>query len=159
MALTLNHYTIRTTDIDACRNFYANVLGLTEGPRPAFHFPGAWMYRGDHGDFANAVVHIISVDQQTTDGLQGTGAIDHIAFNAEGLAAMLAHLDESAVLFQERTVPGIGLHQLFLLDPQGIMVELNYPAGEKATIDAAAVFSSGKPAAGIPVYHADAETK
>ena len=161
MALTLNHYSIRTTDIDACRDFYAQVLGLTVGPRPAFPFPGAWMYRGDHGDYANAVVHIIGIDRQKTDGLQdylgdrdetglqGTGAIDHIAFNADGLAAMLAHLNAGAVPFRERSVPGIGLHQLFLHDPLGIMVELNYPAAEKAAVDAAAALAAAAPAAGM----------
>lgn len=154
MALTLNHYSIRTTNIDACRDFYANVLGLTVGPRPTFPFPGAWMYRGDHADYANAVVHIIGVDKQKTDGLQdylgareetaaeGTGPIDHIAFNTDGLAAMLAHLNAGAVPFRERTVPGIGLHQLFLHDPLGIMVELNYPASEKAAVDAAAALAA-----------------
>lgn len=164
MALTLNHYSIRTTDIDACRDFYANVLGLTVGPRPAFPFPGAWMYRGDHADVANAVVHIIGIDKHKTDGLQdylgardetglqGTGAIDHIAFNADGLATMLAHLNASAVPFRERSVPGIGLHQLFLHDPLGIMVELNYPAAEKAAVDAAAALAAAAPsAAATPV--------
>ena len=47
MALALNHYSIRTTDLDACRAFYENVLGLTVGPRPEFPFPGLWMYAGD----------------------------------------------------------------------------------------------------------------
>ena len=148
MALTLNHYSIRTTDIAACRDFYQNVLGLTVGPRPDFPFPGAWMYRGDHGDIVNAVVHIIGVDPKRSEGLQdylgdrdeaglqGTGAIDHIAFFADGLGAMLAHLKQINVRYTERTVPGIGLHQLFLHDPQGIMVELNYPAAEKTALDA-----------------------
>ena len=54
MALTLNHYSIRTTDLEASRRFYADVLGLTVGPRPDFPFPGLWMYRGDHADVANA---------------------------------------------------------------------------------------------------------
>ena len=149
MALTLNHYSIRTTDVDASRDFYAHVLGLTVGPRPDFPFPGVWMYRGDHADMNNAVVHIIGIDQKKTPGLhdylgerpeaglQGTGAIDHIAFNADNLGAMLAHLNTHATPFRERTVPGIGLHQLFLHDPQGVMVELNYPAAEKAALDAA----------------------
>ena len=150
MALTLNHYSIRTTDIDVSRDFYAKVLGLTVGPRPDFPFPGAWMYRGDHGDVANAVVHIIGIDKSKTDGLkdylgtreeaglQGTGAIDHIAFFADGLAGMIDHLKATGTPYRERTVPGIGLHQVFLDDPQGVMVELNYPAAEKAALDTAA---------------------
>lgn len=149
MALTLNHYSIRTQDIDACRNFYQNVLGLTVGPRPAFPFLGAWMYRGDHADIANAVVHIIGIDKTDASGLNdylgartdadlpGTGAVDHIAFFADGLQAMVTHLKTSGVVFRERTVPGMGLHQVFVHDPEGVMVELNYPAAEKAAIEAA----------------------
>jgi catechol 2,3-dioxygenase-like lactoylglutathione lyase family enzyme len=149
MALTLNHYSIRTLDLEACRDFYVNVLGLTVGPRPAFPFPGLWLYRGDHASYANAVVHIIGIDRNDAEGLKrylgdrdesalkGTGAIDHIAFFADGLAAMLAHLHAKRVGYRERTVPGLGLHQVFLDDPNGVVIELNYPAEEKKALDAA----------------------
>lgn len=148
MTLTLNHFSVRTLDLEATRDFYQRVLGLTVGPRPAFPFPGAWMYRGDHGDIANAVVHLIGMDPEDPDGLkaylgdrdvaslQGSGAVDHVAFFASGLAAMLAHLREQGVSVRERTVPNIGLHQLFLEDPNGVVVELNYPAAEKAALEA-----------------------
>jgi catechol 2,3-dioxygenase-like lactoylglutathione lyase family enzyme len=143
VALTLNHFTIRTTDLEATRRFYADVLGLTVGPRPAFPFPGLWMYRGEHADVANAVVHVIHLDGSDTvglqaylgdakDGVKGTGAVDHIAFFADGLAAMLAHFAKNQVKFEERTVPSIGLHQLFLHDPSGVKIELNYPAAEQS---------------------------
>ncbi|MBC7413333.1 MAG: glyoxalase, partial [Herminiimonas sp.] len=46
-------------------------------------------------------------------------------------------LKTSGVVFRERTVPGMGLHQVFVHDPEGVMVELNYPAAEKAAIEAA----------------------
>ncbi len=70
MALTLNHFSIRTTDLEASRRFYADVLGLTVGPRPDFAFPGFWMYRGDHADYANAVVHLIGIDATDPQGLK-----------------------------------------------------------------------------------------
>ena len=148
MALTLNHFSIRTTDLDASRRFYADVLGLSVGPRPDFPFPGLWMYRGDHGDVANAVVHLIGIDRSDPDGLKkylgdrdeaalaGSGAVDHIAFFADGLAAMLAHLKRQSVAYRERTVPSIGLHQLFLEDPCGVVIELNFPAAEKRALGA-----------------------
>jgi catechol 2,3-dioxygenase-like lactoylglutathione lyase family enzyme len=146
MTLTLNHFSIRTTDVERTRNFYERVLGLTGGPPPDFPFPGAWMYRGDHGDIANAAVHIIGIDPEDAKGLQnylggrdppslkGTGAIDHIAFFATGLAAMKEHLHALGVPVRERTVPNIGLHQIFLDDPNGVVVELNYPAAEQAAL-------------------------
>lgn len=144
MALTLNHFSIRTLDLQATREFYEGVLGLTVGPRPPFPFPGLWMYAGDHGSIANAVVHIIGIDANDPEGLKrylgdrdisslrGSGAVDHLAFFAEGLTGMLAHLKALGVPVRERTVPAIGLHQLFLDDPNGVVVELNYPAAEKA---------------------------
>ena len=144
MTLTLNHFSIRTADLDASRRFYADVLGLTDGPRPAFPFPGHWMYRGDHADYANAVVHLIGIDRVQPDGLQGylgdraettlagSGAVDHIAFFATGLAEMLVHLRGLGIAIRERTVPSIGLHQVFLDDPCGVVIELNYPAAERA---------------------------
>jgi len=144
MALTLNHYSIRTADLAASRRFYETVLGLTVGPRPDFPFPGLWMYRGDHADMANAAVHVIGIDPTDASGLArylgergadsraGTGALDHVAFYAEGLGTMLAHLKQLGIEPRQRTVPSIGLHQLFLDDPNGVVVELNYPASERA---------------------------
>ena len=146
MALSLNHFSIRTTDMAATRNFYETVLGLTVGPRPDFPFPGLWMYNGDHAHVANAMVHIIGIDKNNPDGLKqylgemeesklhGSGAVDHIALMTTGLATMLAHLKEIGVPCRERTVPSIHLHQVFLTDPSGIVIELNYPAGEKVAI-------------------------
>ena len=142
MALTLNHFSIRSTDLAACERFYVGVLGLTVGPRPDFPFPGLWIYRGDHADPANAVVHIIGKDKAAPQGLdnylgerdeatlQGSGAVDHIAFFATGMAAMRAHLEADAIPYRHRVVPAIGLQQIFLTDPCGVVIELNYPADE-----------------------------
>ena len=148
MTLSLNHFSIRTLDLEAARAFYERVLGLTVGPRPDFPFPGLWMYRGDHGDIANAVVHIIGMDANDPQGLKaylgerdasslrGSGAVDHVAFFATGLAAMRAHLRQLQVPVRERTVPDLGLHQVFLDDPHGVVIELNYPAAEQAAAGA-----------------------
>lgn len=154
MSYSLNHFSIRTTDLDATRVFYETVLGLTVGPRPPFPFPGLWLYNGDHASVANAMVHVIGIDKNDPNGLKqylgdrdiaslhGTGAVDHIALMTTGLEAMLAHLKRLGVPCRERTVPAIGLHQLFLDDPCGLVIELNYPADEKINLDARAAGAS-----------------
>ena len=154
MALTLNHFSIRSTDLAACERFYADLLGLKVGPRPPFPFPGLWLYAGDTQVWANAAVHIIGIDPLDPEGLkaylgdrdeaslQGTGCVDHVAFFATGLSATLAKLRARGLDGRERTVPLLNLHQVFVDDPNGVVVELNFPAAEKAALDAAATAGS-----------------
>ena len=40
-ATAMNHFTILTDDVPMTVAFYRELLGLTEGPRPPFDFPGA----------------------------------------------------------------------------------------------------------------------
>jgi len=68
------------------------------------------------------------------DAGAGTGAIDHIAFRATGLRAMLEHLKKEKVAFSQRRAHGQALFQLFLYEPNGIKIELNYAAEEAAGI-------------------------
>jgi catechol 2,3-dioxygenase-like lactoylglutathione lyase family enzyme len=137
----LAHFSVRTANLDASRAFYTSILGFTEGFRPAFDFPGAWLYRGgDEADFG--VVHLIGIDLNDPQGLvdylgdkdvaslQGSAAVDHVAFLATDLPDMHRRLRAAALSFRERTVPGLGLHQVFVEDPSGITIELNYPASE-----------------------------
>lgn len=147
MTLALNHFSIRTTDLNSTRTFYEGALGLTVGPRPAFPFPGVWLYNGAHTDVANAMVHVVGIDFNDPEGLKqylgdrdisslrGSGAVDHIALFATGLQAKLENLTKLGIAVRERTVPSIGLHQLFLDDPNGVVIELNYPAEEKTALD------------------------
>lgn len=122
----LDHYNVRTTDLAATRRFYCDLLGLTEGFRPNFNFPGAWLYSG-----AEPVVHVSAKDAEPPAS-PGTGTVDHIAFAATGLADMRARLSAAGFPFREREVPNLGLRQVFVHDPNGVLIELNYPANEAA---------------------------
>ena len=140
----LDHYSIRTLDVEASRRFYTGVMGFTVGFRPPFKFPGLWLYNGAQYPETTGVVHLIGIDRDDPQGLkdylgdrdleslQGTGTGDHMAFTATGLADMRARLVEHGVAFRERTVPSLGIHQVFFEDPSGVTLELNYPAAEAA---------------------------
>ena len=141
----LSHYSVRTLDLEATRRFYTEVMGFSVGPRPPFKFPGLWLYRGSHDSYDNAIVHIVGIDPHDPQGLKdylgdrdtstltgGTGTFDHIAFAATGLGDMLDRLRKKNIAYRERAVPDLGLHQVFLDDPSGVVIELNYPAGENA---------------------------
>jgi catechol 2,3-dioxygenase-like lactoylglutathione lyase family enzyme len=133
----IEHFLVASDDIDATRDWYARVLGMKSGPHPDFGFPVHWMYV-DNID----IVHIgpsakqageiqkkyLGRTSQKTD--EGTGALDHIAFRATGLRRMLEHLRREKVPFSQRRANGQALFQLFLYDPNGIKIELNYAAQE-----------------------------
>src|SRR4051812_39327610 len=133
----IEHLLIAADDIDATRDWYTRVLGMTSGAHPYFGFPVHWMYIGDVD-----VVHIgpsakIAGDIQkkylgrtSQATAQGTGAIDHIAFRASGLRDILEHLRREKISFSQRRANGQALFQLFLYDPNGIKIELNYAAEE-----------------------------
>lgn len=114
----LDHCTIKTADLDASVAFYSEILGLRNGLRPPFGFPGAWLYCGE-----DPVVHLIGGSRRAE---AGTGAIDHIAFRASGLEEYTRRLRERGIPFKERDVPGQALHQVFLEDPDGVAIEINF---------------------------------
>ena len=133
----IEHFLVASDDIDATRDWYARVLGMTSGPHPDFGFPVHWMYLGQ-----NDVVHIGPSARMAGDIQKkylgrtsqangaGTGALDHIAFRATGLRGMLEHLRLEKISFTQRRANGQALFQLFFHDPNGIKIELNFDAAE-----------------------------
>jgi len=141
----VDHYSIRTLDLEAARRFYTEVIGLKEGPRPPFDFPGYWLYSGEPpGYLSNAaknygLVHLMGPAKGLTEYLGGkdaaslkggTGPLDHVAFAATGRDAMVERCRRHQVEFFERDVPLLGIRQMFVKDPDGVTIELNYPASE-----------------------------
>lgn len=118
----MNHFTILTDDVPRTVRFYAELLGLAEGFRPNFDFPGAWLYSGD-----NAVLHVIGGRSRAE---LRPGVIDHVAFSAAGLAETLASLTARGVVHTCRRQTGSGVWQVFVHDPNGVRVELDFAAGE-----------------------------
>ena len=118
--LNLNHYNIRTHELEKTRQFYEEVAGLRVGDRPPFDFPGYWLYGGDD----TPILHLVGVDQPTG---RHEGAMDHIAFQCVDLDGMKRKLDKLGVEYQQRTVAMGQVTQLFLTDPHGIRLELNFP--------------------------------
>ncbi len=134
---TFEHVLILAKDMARTCDFYVDVLGLKEGARPPFPFPGHWLYLGD-----TACIHIAQASAEANEDQRayldhragpadgGTGAIDHIAFTATGLADTIRRLEARGLPLRQRTVPEQGLVQIFLQDPDGITIELNFAAHE-----------------------------
>lgn len=125
----LQHYTIEPADLERAKDFYCDVLGLEVGERPAMGFPGYWLYSG-----GAATVHLLGA-RQPAEGIvmrgpdttfDNTGRLDHIAFAATDIEEVRERLRARNTAFREQTFPEFGLTQIFLHDPDGVAVELNF---------------------------------
>jgi catechol 2,3-dioxygenase-like lactoylglutathione lyase family enzyme len=115
---SLDHYTVCVSDLNVSVKFYEEILGLKSGPRPNFGFPGAWIYLGDA-----PVVHLIAGRESKTSE---TGSFDHIAFRGTSVEDTIGRLEEQGIAFRRNEIEDFGLTQLFIHDPDGVMVELNF---------------------------------
>ncbi|TFZ02530.1 glyoxalase [Ramlibacter henchirensis] len=118
----LNHFTVITEDLPRTLDFYVNVLGLEQGPRPDLGFAGAWLYAG-----AAPILHVYA-DRRIPPGV--AGVIDHMAFSAKGLKQVKARFDERGLKYDLRQQKGSGTWQLFCHDPSGAKVELDFDPAE-----------------------------
>jgi catechol 2,3-dioxygenase-like lactoylglutathione lyase family enzyme len=123
-ATGMNHFTVLTDDVPATVGFYCELLGLTDGPRPPLGFPGAWLYTG-----GVAVLHIVGGRPKSE---LRAGVIDHMAFSASGLRATVEQLEAKGLKYQCRQQMGSGVWQVFVHDPNGARVELDFAADEPA---------------------------
>ncbi|MGE5668443.1 MAG: VOC family protein [Betaproteobacteria bacterium] len=119
---TMNHFTILTDDVPASVGFYRDLLGLIDGPRPPFDFPGAWMYAD-----GVPILHIVG---GRPAGELRAGVIDHMAFSATGLADTLARLSARGIGYSCRRLPGGQTWQLFFNDRNGARIELDFAGDE-----------------------------
>jgi len=110
----LHHVSINVSDVDAARDFYTRVLGLTERTdRPDFDFGGAWL------DVGGQQVHLIEAEVPPEYG-------QHFAVAVTDLDAVVAELRGLGVAVTGPVPVGRG-RQAFVNDPSGNRVELQQP--------------------------------
>ena len=117
----LQHINIRATDVERARDFYVRILGLHVGDRPPFASTGYWLYLG--GD---PIIHLVQKTPDERPGAANTGAIDHIAFRGVDLEGTRQALAHEGIAFREAVVPRDKSVQLFVDDPDGVRIELNF---------------------------------
>jgi catechol 2,3-dioxygenase-like lactoylglutathione lyase family enzyme len=124
----LDHINIITADLDGSARFYGELFNLERrnAPPPLTPENAQWMF----DDAGRAIIHINSVDCPRTYEREvapgPTGSIHHIALNCSGHAEMIARLDARGLAHQDNLVAAIGLRQIFTLDPNGVLLELNF---------------------------------
>ncbi len=125
----LDHINIITDDLDGTARFYEDLLGLErrDAPSPLTPQSAQWMFDAQ----GRAIVHINSLDCQRTyvrpiTPGEPTGALHHVALRLSGYEEMKARLDAQERDYKENLVEAISLRQLFTVDPNNILLELNF---------------------------------
>ena len=135
----LNHYFVRANDLEATKAFYCDVLGFEVMPRPDFPFPGYWLgvngkiqvHMGPAGIKNQEHYYLGTPKGAATDH---AGVVDHIAFLASNPQEFVARFKKRGLEYRPRSLPESELFQLFIKDPNGLTIELNF-FGIKAAPD------------------------
>lgn len=119
----LNHYNLRASRemLDRIRDWYRDTLGLEDGARPPFNNFGYWLYAG-----GRPILHLSEAGREERHPAPGAGTFDHVAFTCTDIATMRARLDSLGIAYRTADVPLTRQRQLFLSDPAGNGVELNF---------------------------------
>ena len=130
MDAILHHVSIPVSDLERARQFYRDVLGLTEISRPSFRLPGAWFRIGETQE-----LHLIAGNSDAT--FRGTRGLDpndaHFAVRVGDHEQVLELLrgkgyrenaDDHDPMAM-RTSTGAGYPQLYILDPDRNVIEIN----------------------------------
>ena len=129
---SLDHINIQTVKLAETVTFYRDVLDLKAGDPPPPLDPAAvqWMFDAD----GRAIFHLSGPGALMAIGDINigvdTGAVHHVALACTGFDAMVEKLDHMGLDHRENHVVAIDLKQIFVRDPNGVLLELNYRKGD-----------------------------
>jgi catechol 2,3-dioxygenase-like lactoylglutathione lyase family enzyme len=129
---TLDHVNIRTDCLDETVAFYTNFLGMSCRPPPGMKEGGrgAWIYDGDD----RPVIHVGTfgarypgeAEHGGLEPVTGSGAIHHVALECLGYDELLGRFKDANFEVVTSNIPSIDLRQIFVKDPNGVTLELNF---------------------------------
>ena len=126
----LNHVNIQTRDMAGTIRFYAELLELEARTAPE-RDPSQrqWLY--DMRGMAVIHLNLFGTDNTIARNVEpgaATGAIHHVAFECDGFDEMVARLKARGLDYGLAEIPEISLRQLFVTDPNNVLLELNFRA-------------------------------
>ena len=124
---SLDHVNLRTENLKELVEWYCKILGLVEGNRPPFSFPGAWLYLGD-----KAVIHIVGIKEKLSTK---EPKIEHFAFSASGLDSFIDRLEIQNIPFEAIRVPEYKIFQININDSDGNHIHIDFHSKEADALD------------------------
>ncbi len=123
----VNHINIVTGDLDATVRFYESVLGMHSAliPVPIPNFKGCWISDAAGSPIVHVQAHNPERHGELKTGMGG--ALDHVSLTCAGFAETMARCDELGVEYRVNDREFGELRQVFITDPNGVSLELNFP--------------------------------
>jgi len=81
-----HHMAIVVSDLERCKRFYGEILGLETIERPAFNFPGHWYRVGE-----SRQLHLMVMDEKIPETMR------HFAMEVENFQKTIEHLTTHGV--------------------------------------------------------------
>ena len=140
----LDHCNVLTPDLAATVAFYTELLEMKVGPPPSGDIGRtAWIY----DDEGTAILHVQSVDPSQPevkfgdirrrlgnlidrldmDRLKDTGSIEHVALQCTGYDRLKKRCEDRGTTVRTNLVQRTGVRQIFIRDPNGVILALNFP--------------------------------
>src|SRR5215210_2650582 len=121
----LTHISVHAHDLDESAHFYEEVFGMEEIPAPSFPFPVRWLRVGD------LQLHLFQSEEPAPSAHHFGLDVDDFEA-AYKKAKELGIVEESGYFSNVYELPD-GAVQLYVRDPAGNMVEVNWP--DVSTLD------------------------
>jgi len=119
---SLHHVTLPVRDLERSKRFYGGLLGLQEIERPPFGFPGAWFALGD------GQLHLVADGGGTyREDARIRPRDSHFAIRVESFDDAVELLRSSGTEIKVDRHSVTGFPQLYLVDPDGHVIEVNAP--------------------------------
>ncbi len=128
-ATGFTHVSVHAHDLEESARFYEEIFGMEEIPAPTFPFPVRWFRVGD------LQLHLFQSDAPAPSGHHFGLDVDDFEAVYE-TARKLGVVDTSDYFSNVYELPD-GAVQLYLRDPAGNMVEVNWP--DVTTLDRSVV--------------------
>lgn len=119
------HVSVHAHDLDESMRFYTELFGMEEIPAPGFPFPVRWLRVGD------LQLHLFQSDDPAPQGHHFGIEVDNFEATYKKVREMGVQ-EESGYFSNVYELPD-GAVQLYVRDPAGNMVEVNWP--DVATLD------------------------
>lgn len=123
----IDHINLRTPLLEETLVFYERLLDLKRGRAAGMdQARNAWLY-----DPAGAPIVHVNMPDEGEQLLQNkdSGRIHHVALDCVGYDETMAKIADMGLEHSLNYIDEIGLRQIFVLDPNGVRLELNFRAG------------------------------